>query len=480
MVGQAGGVKGLCEQLDGIRFDLEHNKIVLDMTPACQLHDKSICNNSTASGAPIPKDPALQGSSALLKPNIQLCDVKAKSLPAMAPMASALDFQDGVVTTAAMSRDLLATIRACKNVRVLEVGSGDGSHPLSFVNDLPDARNLVVTCYDSRAEAEQKYPAIDGPSAAQNFQDLEVLGVRLVFGVDATQLSVHDLGKFDVAMFYFPHSGVPNSKGEECVQSNRNLISGFLKSVPDVMAEGGEVHVALKTTAFYAAWNIEELISCAGMKKTHDFELNREEFPEYAHRLTLGSNKHAQVHDRGARVYLCEPGESVDRTAGVRRICDTSVRLRITCIDTETDAEVGAAVLSLLQDSTAPQNVLEIRSSMQNRHDTRQLNRVLTQLVDAGHITKIASEAGKPTYMVSDTSSPHSMNILETDTLRARIMELLANESVPLDTLQVAKAVGLTVQKDVRPVLQQLLGRGAVEQKFVGSSARPHWRLTSA
>lgn len=305
--------------------------------------------------------------------------------------------------------------------------------------------------------------------------------MRLVFEVDAARLADYELGSFDVAMFYFPHTGVPNNQREECVRSNRNLISGFLRSVQEVMADDGEVHLALKTNDIYASWNIEELIAHTGMKKTYDFELNKEEFPEYAHRMTLGSTGMLkQVQDRGARVYLCEPKEAVRQTFGVRRICDTGVRLRITYVDSETEAEVGVAVLTLLQDAAAPLDVLDIRSALGSRHDTRQLNRVLTLLVSAGQLNRVMCEKGKPKYVVGGSSLSPVRGSLKNDAIEMQIMELLAAQSGALDTLEVARAIGLSVQKDVRGVLQQLLDRGAVANDCLGISARPRWRVAGA
>mmetsp|Transcript_46634 Transcript_46634/g.149820 ORF Transcript_46634/g.149820 Transcript_46634/m.149820 type:complete len:537 (-) Transcript_46634:44-1654(-) len=482
------GAKGLCQKLSGFR--LEDNWILLTgnsggaLTPQVAVVKKAKPSGHAAGDAMPAAASSASASNHLGEVNEAAASMQKRSgeamddVPAAASAGSASNHhQGGVVPKAAMSRDLLATIRSAKALRILEVGSGDGSHPLSFVDDLPDPKNLVVTCYDSRAGAEEKYPGIDGPSAAANFQQLEAKGVRLVFEVDATRLAAKDLGKFDVAMFFFPYTGVPTIRKKKCTQSHRSLISGFCKSIKDVMAESGEVHMALKTSDFYSAWNIEELIASSGMKKTDEFELNKEEFPEYAHRMTLGSQGSLrQVPDKGAKVYLCEPSETVARTAGVRRICDTSIRLRITCVDGQTDAEVGAAVVSLLKDVSAPQHVLEIRSALQSRHDTRQLNRVLTKLVDGGGVTKIVGEAGKPKYMVSGSSHPTSSGALKDGDLQARIMNALRNSPGALDTLQVAKAVELTVQKEVRGVLEQLLLCGLVVQEQAVGSARPHWR----
>mmetsp|Transcript_46635 Transcript_46635/g.149824 ORF Transcript_46635/g.149824 Transcript_46635/m.149824 type:complete len:533 (-) Transcript_46635:44-1642(-) len=478
------GAKGLCQKLSGFR--LEDNWILLTgnsggaLTPQVAVVKKAKPSGHAAGDAMPAAASSASASNHLGEVNEAAASMQKRSgeamddVPAAASAGSASNHhQGGVVPKAAMSRDLLATIRSAKALRILEVGSGDGSHPLSFVDDLPDPKNLVVTCYDSRAGAEEKYPGIDGPSAAANFQQLEAKGVRLVFEVDATRLAAKDLGKFDVAMFFFPYTGVPTIRKKKCTQSHRSLISGFCKSIKDVMAESGEVHMALKTTDFYAAWNIEELIASAGMTKTDSFELKKDEFPDYAHRMTLGCKI---VPDNGAKVYLCEPSDTEARTAGVRRICDTSIQLRITCIDAEKDAELSAAVWSLLQDVSVPQDVLEIRRALHSRHDTRQLNRVLKKLVVGGQVTMTGGQVGVAKYLVSGSSHPTSSGALEEGLLFARILNALCTSPTALDTLQVAKAVGLTTQKEVRGTLGQLLMRDLVVQEQAVGSARPHWR----
>jgi hypothetical protein len=80
----------------------------------------------------------------------------------------------------------------------------------------------------------------------------------LQFGVDATALG-KSLGYFDLVLFYFPHTGVPNDSSVN-VASNRELLRGFLASVPNVLADGAEVHVALKSCYHYDRWGFDALI----------------------------------------------------------------------------------------------------------------------------------------------------------------------------------------------------------------------------
>ena len=169
------------------------------------------------------------------------------------------------VPKATMSRDLLTLVRESKRVQILEVGAGDGSAPLSYVDDLPEPRQqLVVAFYGSRKEEEGKYcKDLCGPSAAENFKALEERGVRLAFGVDATQLDP-GLGRFNVVIFRFPHTSAHNYDPDS-VPSNRALISGFYKSVQGVAADPCEVQVTLKRGFPYEQWDVEQLIADAGM-----------------------------------------------------------------------------------------------------------------------------------------------------------------------------------------------------------------------
>ena len=87
---------------------------------------------------------------------------------------------------------------------ILCLGSGDASQQRSMVEQ--NVRNVTTTFYDSEAQVIAKYP----PAAA----NIEYLRGHahggVLFGVDARRLT-DALGKFDVVMFWFPHTGVPNN-----------------------------------------------------------------------------------------------------------------------------------------------------------------------------------------------------------------------------------------------------------------------------
>eukprot|EP00961_Rhodomonas_salina_P290352 3923403-Rhodomonas_salina.1 len=149
--------------------------------------------------------------------------------------------------------DRLSTMLGSYKRRVLTLGSGDGSLEMSIVKQ--GHTNITVTFFDTREEVLRKYP-----HAKQHIEYLQskLSSEKVLFGVDATRLSESNLnlnlGKFDLVLFYFPHTGDPT------VSSNQALVRGFLGSVLSVLEEGGEVEMALKTTEPYSKWDILGLV----------------------------------------------------------------------------------------------------------------------------------------------------------------------------------------------------------------------------
>jgi len=130
-----------------------------------------------------------------------------------------------------MKEDLLTICLDAASTSILSIGSGDGSQQKAIVEQ--GHSKILTTFYeDSKAKVLRKYP--DAGSI------LDFLGQKSyrvpMYGLDATKL--HTYGTFDIIMFTFPHTGVPNNQ-KDSIRSNQNLLRGFLKSAQHVLAPNG-------------------------------------------------------------------------------------------------------------------------------------------------------------------------------------------------------------------------------------------------
>ncbi|XP_034864810.1 ferredoxin-fold anticodon-binding domain-containing protein 1 [Mirounga leonina] len=121
--------------------------------------------------------------------------------------------------------------------RLLLVGEGNFSFAAALSETLDASARVTATCLRRPADLA------GDPVAGENLQRLRERGTEVRFGVDCTRLAdAFELPhrEFDRIYFNFPHCG-----RKAGVAKNRELLAKFFQSCKDVLAEEGEVHVAL-------------------------------------------------------------------------------------------------------------------------------------------------------------------------------------------------------------------------------------------
>ncbi|XP_036992068.2 ferredoxin-fold anticodon-binding domain-containing protein 1 isoform X2 [Artibeus jamaicensis] len=160
--------------------------------------------------------------------------------------------------------------------RLLLVGEGNFSFAAALSETLDPSSSLTATCLQLPAEVARD------PVAGENLRRLRERGTKIRFGVDCTQLAdafeMHDR-EFDQICFNFPHCG-----RKAGVAKNRELLAKFFQSCADVLAEEGEVHVALcrgqggtpadnPTREWHNSWQVVAMAALGGfiLSDVHSF-----------------------------------------------------------------------------------------------------------------------------------------------------------------------------------------------------------------
>lgn len=329
---------------------------------------------------------------------------------------------------------LPATLHAARRV-ILSVGSGDGSQQVSFLKS--GHTNIVTTFYEEEEQVIEKYPQ----SARKNIDELKKGGTVVLFGVDATKLHDHpQIGKgtskkFDLIVFTFPHTGIPNRKPES-ISSNKLLIRNFLDSAQHVLTTKGEICITLKTGQPYDKWAFPELGEAKqiALMQTGKYPFFDHSFPGYVHRSTLGvkrgvpkvrsgnaisytfgkleysqggcsshssreeitSTIESSPGQRTLTLLLCPITDDEDVADQVKFILSSSfspIRHKSQSMkikETVASSDDPSKAKSLTHQKQKGVTVLDIRREIPEaiRPDTRQLNRVLYGLEKRGYIRK--------------------------------------------------------------------------------------------
>jgi len=312
-------------------------------------------------------------------------------------------------------------VLAAAQTSILSIGSGDGSQQAAIVR--AGHLNICVTFHDSRAGVLAKFPA-----ARDTLALFEQKGVEHHFSVDAASIGTGgalDGGrKFDVVLFYFPHVGGDTAQ-PEVLKANRQLVRSYLAGASRVLAQGGEIQLAVKMDRTYAAWNVHDLFGEQQLHATHQQPVDKSQFPGYVHRLTKGANsKQRSVPDVGAQLYVLQLAESEDADEPLGSLVALGAQI---CVIAEgvtsgapTDDALGPMLLKALASVPAGQKptVLDLRSTIGKAlgpvtlPETQQLNRVLYELEAEGRVHRGAAlengrKSSKPTWSLLDSPAWH-------------------------------------------------------------------------
>lgn len=185
--------------------------------------------------------------------------------------------------------------------RLLLVGEGNFSFAAAVSETLDPSTSLTATSLQLPADLARD------PVAWENLRRLRERGIKILFGVDCTQLAdafeLHDR-EFDQICFNFPHCG-----RKAGVAKNRELLSKFFQSCADVLAEEGEVHVALcrgqggtpadnPTREWHNSWQVVAMAALGGFILSDVHSFSCEAVPGY--KCTGYRSQNKSFHVEGA------------------------------------------------------------------------------------------------------------------------------------------------------------------------------------
>lgn len=201
-------------------------------------------------------------------------------------------------------RDLVADPSSARGLRILSLGSGDASLSCALVQATQgQGHQLVTTFYDTKAMVLTKYR-----QGRHNLEFLARHSQLLRYRVDATVLPpdlAPDGGTFDLVLFFFPHTGVPNTDEVESILSNQALISGFLASVAKLLSPTSYAQLVVGSGHPYDKWDVRSLVKSSPLQLHALTRLDKTLYPGYVHKPTLGAGAGdiVEVADRDPLVY---------------------------------------------------------------------------------------------------------------------------------------------------------------------------------
>jgi 25S rRNA (uracil2634-N3)-methyltransferase len=150
-----------------------------------------------------------------------------------------------------------------QGMAALTVGDGDMSFSLALARILKprDGSSTVIgTSYEDKETLLKTYPNFE-----DNIRELESLGAKLFYNVDATRLSgtllLSTKMKFDRICWNFPCTAIANGQDgqNDDMDRNKDLVRKFMNGAIQMLNCQGEIHMCHKTKPPYNQWKLEHV-----------------------------------------------------------------------------------------------------------------------------------------------------------------------------------------------------------------------------
>merc|ERR1711916_341927 len=264
---------------------------------------------------------------------MSLAQLKKKFKPTPRPGSSSSLLSSSTILAASMSggssgRTGSGLLLYPKASSILVVGDGNMSFSRALAMGWVQAkagRTLTATSYDSRDELYAKYVGMDDVFSGLDAADTSnPHAVQVLHSIDATQLEAEEnaawiasRGPFDVVIFNFPHVG-GSTAGVDLVALHKAFLAAFFSSASSsaVLAKGGSIQVALRTSEFYAAWDIVAVAEAAGLELlAPPSPFLPDLFPGYRNERTASGNRARAAPEivDAASVYSFRVPQNIER-----------------------------------------------------------------------------------------------------------------------------------------------------------------------
>lgn len=182
-------------------------------------------------------------------------------------------------------------ISAVAKGKTLFVGEGNLSFALSIAKKLQvSSQNMIATVFESKR--------VISDITRDNAEELERLGINVIFSVDATKLSgIFGIRRFDNIIFQFPNVG----SREPIRGRNPNfvLIRDFLKSSAGQLNHNGKVIISAVDNPHYnGAFGFDEAAEYAGFATPEVYPFDPNDFSGYVHTMTLEDESAIEDHNK--------------------------------------------------------------------------------------------------------------------------------------------------------------------------------------